>query len=330
MDFGNRDDAKRLLGLANNHNYLILKLADINRDYDVYCSRQFTHDFRESLTRNEIEFLELDYGYVVRLFVFSNYNVAIDLIVEPRIRNRVYTFENLSYALYNDYVAKDEQNQLWKKFQNNEKSGRGLSSKVTLKSTWEYILILFRIQFLCCGFTFSGPDGSGKSSTIERVGVALNVMKVPYRLRRQVFGVFPRPAELLGRKPNLELENSNPNGGIQKGLILSFVATLYYIFDYLFGIFLWLFRVNKYEVLLFDRYVMDFVVNIERNALHKSFSIVFKFFMRILSNGFRHYFCFAPPDVINARKNELDTETIGKLNNDYLNLDLEWYVWKCW
>ena len=149
-------------------------------------------------------------------------------------------------------------------------------------------------------------------------------------MKRQVFGVFPRPAGLLGRKPNIEQENSNPNGGIQKGFLLSFLVSLYYLCDYLLGKLLWYFRANKYEILLFDRFVMDFVVNIERNALHASFSKVFKFFMRLLSYGFKHYFCYAPPEVINARKNELDTETIGKLNKAYMNLDLKWHVWKCW
>ena len=322
---------KAFLSSVKNSEFIMLKLGKVNRDYDVFCSKNYAEAFIKEIRTNEVEHIILDYIYVKRLYVFGNLNVAIDLITEPRIKYRVYSFKRIKLELLGGkHEASKEQNLDWRDFQKNVGNTEYISSKISFRSVFDYIVIILNLQFKVLGITFSGPDGSGKSSAIEKTQLALEVMRVPHRLKRQVFGILPRPAALIGRKPNIESENRNPNSGKQKNLFVSFFVSLYYLGDYILGKMLWIFRSNKYEVIVFDRYIMDFLVNIERNALHLKVTILFKVVSTFLELGFKHYLCYAPAAVIGARKDELDVETIERLNRGYLDLDVDWNVWKCW
>lgn len=330
MSLGNLNSAIDVLKKVGNVQFLMLKIEEENRDYDVYCSKSYAEDFHLMCCRESIDYICFDYIYVKRYFVFGDYNVAIDLIVEPRIRARIYNLSRVNYNLSDRFIATDEENDDWRLFQSNIKKSNAISSRITIASLYSYLKILYRLQFRVLGLTYSGPDGSGKSTSIAKVEHALNLMRIDFRRRRQVYGILPRPAKLLKKQIDIESENKDPNGGKQKGLVASLIVSVYYLLDYFLGKLFWLFRRNRYEIIVFDRYVMDFLVNIERNALHPSMSWLFRICMPLLQKGFNHHFCYAPADIILSRKAELDLSTIIRLNKEYLNLRISWFVWKCW
>lgn len=319
-----------LLSSINRKDFLILKIQKINRDYDVFTTSEYEKKFLKKLLDEKIQHIRIDYKYVIRYYIFDSYNFPIDFIIKPIIRYREYSFNNINLKKLNSNIASKTQNNAWKKFQLNRKHGTSFRSKVSLSSIIYYLRVAFRAQFLILGFTLSGPDGSGKSTSLKLLESALNQMRIKYLKKRQVYGVLPRPAKIIRKKYNTEIENSSPDSSKPKSFILSFITSIYYILDYFLGYICVLFRKNKYSLIIFDRYIFDFTVHIKRNALHRYMIPLFKFFTKFFSKGFTHVLCYAPPEIIHQRKNELDLNTISDLNKKYLNIKNINSIWYCY
>ena len=75
--------------------YLILKLEQKNRDFDIYSTQEYENIFLQNLKTSNTNYIRLDYKYVVRYFIFGDINSAIDLIIRPIIRWRLYQFNSI-------------------------------------------------------------------------------------------------------------------------------------------------------------------------------------------------------------------------------------------
>jgi len=307
--------------------YLILKLEQENRDFDIYSTQEYENIFYEYLKTSNINYIRLNYKYVVRYFIFGDINSAIDLIISPIIRWRSYEFKSIDLYNLTDNIANKYQNQDWKDFQSNLKQSHNISSKINLKSILFYFKIIFRAQFLILGFSFSGPDGSGKTTSLNKVKSALNQMRIKFKINRQVYKVFPRPADLFRRTYNSEEENKSPDKDKVKNFTYSLLVALYYLLDYLIGFIYLLFRRDKYSLVIFDRYIFDFFVHPNRNGLHSKVGILFRMFTPLYTIGIQNILCFTPAKIIYERKKELELNRIEYLNKSYSEIKQINQIW---
>ncbi len=171
--------------------------------------------------------------------------------------------------------------------------------------------------------TFSGVDGAGKSTIIEKTKYELEK-----KLRKRVVVLRHRPSVLpilsawtKGKeKAEQDAANTLPRQGSNKSVFSSLLRFGYYFVDYFFGQFYVKLRyVNRGYVVLYDRYYFDFINDSKRSNIHlphKLLMLGYKFLYAPDLN----FFLYAKPEVILKRKKELDQETIISLTDSYLNL----------
>ncbi|PBQ34503.1 hypothetical protein CNR22_22885 [Sphingobacteriaceae bacterium] len=202
------------------------------------------------------------------------------------------------------------------------KVNKGFSA---LKNRLNYMLDTMRSFFRFNGMiiTFSGVDGAGKSTVIEKVK-----HRIEKQLRKRVVVIRHRPSvlpilsALTKGKVIAEKEAGNrlPRQGSNKSALSSLLRFSYYYTDYLFGQFVVYFKyVSRGYVVLYDRYYYDFINDSKRSNIILPTSFIrggFRFLMRPKFN----FFLYAKPEVILARKKELDTKTIEELNSRYIKL----------
>lgn len=172
--------------------------------------------------------------------------------------------------------------------------------------------------------TFSGVDGAGKSTVIEKLRTNLEK-----KYRRKVVVLRHRPALLPmlsawreGSREAAELKAANtlPRQGKNKSILSSLARFIYYYSDYFFGQFyIYVKYVLRGNIVLFDRYYFDFINDSKRSniELHPSITqIGYTFLIKPRYN----FFLYANEEVIVQRKQELDIETIKSLTQKYLQL----------
>jgi thymidylate kinase len=171
--------------------------------------------------------------------------------------------------------------------------------------------------------TFSGVDGAGKSTVIEKVKHRLEK-----QLRKRVIvirhrpSLFPILSALTKGKEAAENESKNrlPRQGNNKSTLSSLARFSYYYLDYLIGQFVVYFKyVSRGYVVLYDRYYYDFINDSKRSNILLPASLIRAGFSLLMRPRF-NFFLYAQPEVILARKKELDTKTIQELNHKYIEL----------
>jgi thymidylate kinase len=240
-------------------------------------------------------------------------------VFELVMANGASEFDHLLYESYSKpdihhdamvaYLKTKPENSLWNR------------TVLTAQYFIDTVIQLFNSKGLT--ITFSGVDGAGKSTVIEKIRY-----EIEKKLRKKVVVLRHRPSvlpilsALVKGKEKAEQDSmkSLPRQGTNKSFIKSLFRFSYYYMDYLLG----QFYVNaKYlrrgYVVLYDRYYFDFINDSKRSniVLPKP---VLKAGYRFLLKPDLNFFLFANPEVILARKKELDSETITTLTNDYLNL----------
>jgi thymidylate kinase len=171
--------------------------------------------------------------------------------------------------------------------------------------------------------TFSGVDGAGKSTIIEKTKYELEK-----KLRKRVVVLRHRPSVLpilsawtKGKaKAEQDAADTLPRQGGNKSFIGSLLRFAYYYADYFFGQFYVHLRyVSRGYVVLYDRYYFDFINDSKRSNIQLP--------KRLLNLGYAllfspdlNFFLYAKPEVILERKKELDYATISSLTDSYLNL----------
>ena len=227
--------------------------------------------------------------------------------------------ETIDLLLYQ--AVQDKPNSLieLKKYINIQKSNTGFQK---LKNTILYFLDTAKEALFNPGMivTFSGVDGAGKSTIIEKV--KHNVEK---QLRRRVVVIRHRPSilpilsALTKGKATAEKEAASnlPRQGKNKSILSSLLRFSYYYTDYLFGQFVVYFKyVLRGYVVLYDRYYFDFINDSKRSNIQLP-----PYFTRMGYNFLLkpelNFFLYADPELIRSRKKELDTKTIEQLTKKY-------------
>ncbi len=171
--------------------------------------------------------------------------------------------------------------------------------------------------------TFSGVDGAGKSTIIEKV--KYNLEK---QLRRRVVVIRHRPSVLpilsawTKGKANAEKEAASrlPRQGKNTSFLSSILRFCYYYADYLFGQFVVYFKyIFRGYVVLYDRYYFDFINDSRRSNIQLP-SALTRLGYHFLIKPELNFFLYADPELIRSRKKELDTKTIEQLTKKYHTL----------
>lgn len=177
-------------------------------------------------------------------------------------------------------------------------------------------------DFASPGFiiTFSGVDGSGKSTIIREVHQMLDKK---YRQRVIVLrhrpGILPILSALRHGKTEAEARAAStlPRQGKNQSVPLSILRFLWYYTDYLFGqLVISLRYVSRGYVVLYDRYYYDFMNDPRRSNLNLPEGLTRALFRFVMKPKF-NFFLRVPSEVVLKRKQELPAEEIDKLNKKY-------------
>jgi len=168
--------------------------------------------------------------------------------------------------------------------------------------------------------TFSGVDGAGKSTIIENLR-----LRIEKQLRKPVVVLRHRPSLLpilsafTKGKAAAERDAAHtlPRQGTNTSLLSSLVRFSYYYFDYLVGQwYVWFMYSLRGRVVLYDRYYFDFIHDSRRSNIDLPSALV-RWFYTFIRKPDLNIFLFASPEIIRARKQELDTITIKELTEQY-------------
>lgn len=193
------------------------------------------------------------------------------------------------------------------------------------KNTCLYVMDTIRSFFQTKGFiiTFSGVDGAGKSTVIE---------KLKFQLEKQ----FRKPVVVLRHRPSVlpilsvwikgkekaqqEVLASLPRQGKNASVVSSLIRFAYYYADYLIGQFVIYGKyISRGYVVVYDRYYFDFINDSKRSNIVLP-QWISKFGYYFLLKPRFNFFLFADAETILSRKRELNKATIEKLNTDYQSL----------
>lgn len=194
-----------------------------------------------------------------------------------------------------------------------------------VKNVFHYLWDTINSLFTTRGFTitFSGVDGAGKSTVIEEVArLANKKMRRPVIVLRHRPSVLPILSALRYGKAGAEERSVArlPRTGTNKSTISSLARFAYYYLDYLLGQWYVYFRyILRGWVVIYDRYYYDFMVDGRRSNVQLPTWITELGFSFLLKPTF-NFFLYASPEVILARKKELEATTISALTKAYRTL----------
>ena len=156
--------------------------------------------------------------------------------------------------------------------------------------------------------SFMGVDGSGKSTLIE-----LLRKKLKNKFRKIKY-IHLRPYLILLDKSTVQ---SNPhNSKATWPMLLNFVRILYWLIIYRF--FFHLFVNNPKQLIIFDRYAHDLMIDPIRYKFNLPISIT-KFILNLFPNPNLWVVLNAPIKVLEKRKKELPTKELKRQIRTYLN-----------
>ena len=156
--------------------------------------------------------------------------------------------------------------------------------------------------------SFMGVDGSGKSTLIE-----LLRKKLKNKFRKIKY-IHLRPYLILLDKSTVQ---SNPhNSKATWPMLLNFVRILYWLIIYRF--FFHLFVNNPKQLIIFDRYAHDLMIDPIRYKFNLPINIA-KFILDLFPNPNLWIVVNAPIKVLEKRKKELPTKELKRQIRTYLN-----------
>ncbi len=171
--------------------------------------------------------------------------------------------------------------------------------------------------------SFSGVDGAGKSTIIEEVKSTLQ-----RKYRRKVVVLRHRPSLIpilsayrYGKQAAESRAASNmPRQGKNHSSWSSMLRFTYYYADYLLGQFYVFFRYHlRSYIVLYDRYYFDFIVDGRRSNIQLDKRLP-RFLYRFIHKPQLNFFLYASPEIILQRKQEMPSEDIQQLTEQYRHL----------
>jgi thymidylate kinase len=171
--------------------------------------------------------------------------------------------------------------------------------------------------------SFSGVDGAGKSTVLYTIKDELETL---YRKQVVVLrhrpSIFPILSAIANGKEKAELKAAStlPRQGTNTNYFSSLARFAYYLTDFLIGQWIVYFKYTlRGKVVLFDRYYFDFIVDGRRSNIHLP-SAFTKSFLPLISKPDFNAYLYASPEMIRARKQELEIDTISQLDAHYKSL----------
>ncbi|MGA1313188.1 MAG: hypothetical protein ACO3YV_00300 [Pelagibacteraceae bacterium] len=156
--------------------------------------------------------------------------------------------------------------------------------------------------------SFMGVDGSGKSTLIE-----LLRKKLKNKFRKIKY-IHLRPYLILLDKSTVQ---ANPHKSKKTWpILLNFFRILYWLIIYRF--FFYLFGNNSNQLIIFDRYAHDLMIDPIRYKFNLPINIA-KFILDLFPNPNLWIVVNAPIKVLEKRKKELPTKELKKQIRSYLN-----------
>tara|TARA_B100001094_G_C18195160_1_gene810285 strand:+ start:3422 stop:4732 length:1311 start_codon:yes stop_codon:yes gene_type:complete len=339
------------LSIINEHNYKIIKLKKtykmyifvlsyVNLDTNFIDIIQFDFFFNTSIYG--VEFLTSSEILDKKLFNGKIYHVSdeyqfLDKFLYTKALNQDYPDKYQAIAR----KVKDSSHLsilLQKKFKVNS------LSEIKNMSRRSYLLLMFKlgsnknlfskivdiILFLkdCVSkesaksIAFTGPDGAGKSTLIRNL---MDILE-PYHMlsykhfRPHIIPNIGQVVSTLTGNKNINLDYSQPHRSKPKGMINSFCRMLYYSFDYLIGDYVERIRNSfsrsgeKNDIIFFDRYFTDIVVDSRRSSIFLPFKFIYNFYKAFIPKPDFVFFITCDPEIILKRKQELKKEDIDCMN----------------
>lgn len=155
---------------------------------------------------------------------------------------------------------------------------------------------------------FLGPDGSGKTTIINKLTQADFFRYTPY------FHLKP----LIAKGNTTVVEN--PHGQNEYSKIVSIVKLVYFVFQYNFG---WIKNILKYRIksslVIFDRYYFDLLADPKRYRYSGSKKAI-KFFGKFIPKPDLIFVLIADAEVIYNRKQEVERNELKEQLESYKSL----------
>jgi thymidylate kinase len=181
---------------------------------------------------------------------------------------------------------------------------------------WNYFKNILLYKGISIGFT--GPDGSGKTTVIEEVRKELSVTYSGidlFHFRPHLIPNLGEAAHKTNLKSEVDRNYSDPHRGNKTGVLNSFIRTLYYSIDYIFGFFIRIRpMLHKRHIVIFDRYFTDICADSRRSKIFLNHKFLYWFGKLFIPKLDYNILLTADREVILARKQELTSEGIDIIN----------------
>lgn len=168
--------------------------------------------------------------------------------------------------------------------------------------------------------SFSGVDGAGKSTLIEKT---VNVLEKQFRKRVIVLRHRPSLLPILSvwskgkEKAHQDTIESLPRQGKNQSILSSLFRFAYYYSDYLFGqFFIHCKYILRGYVVVYDRYYFDFIIDGKRSNIRLPKWLPLIAYSLLFKPKF-NFFLYADAETILKRKKELSQSTIEELTAEY-------------
>jgi thymidylate kinase len=174
--------------------------------------------------------------------------------------------------------------------------------------------------------TFSGVDGAGKTTIIDKVK-----RKLETKYRKEVVLLRHRPGVLPilsaikhGKKEAEQIASvTMPRLGNNNNVLSSLARFTYYFSDYMLGqIYVYFKYTLRGKIVLYDRYYFDFINDAKRSNIQLNRGFV-KSLYRLVFKPDLNFFLYADAPTILSRKKEMVAEEIVRISSLYQKLFTE-------
>lgn len=196
--------------------------------------------------------------------------------------------------------------------------------KFDLKFKTHYFFYSIRKKYPCNGLviSFSGPEGSGKSTVIQEFS---KIIAQKYNrnliVLQQGPGVLPSLRQWKKRKSEEEILGYKPAKKIIKKQtgIRSLFRFLHVFTDYLLGqMYVWIKYQSRGYIVIYDRYYFDFIADQDYCNIKLNKKIILILF-KLIHKPALNVFLYAPPDQL-ALRTETNNNNFEKVTLNYIDL----------